>query len=100
MDEMYTALQDIKQELRRSVELHPHYPSDEIRRAAITAEEAGEIIKAALDLTRLEIPTVEAVEQLYTECVQCAAMALKHMLALRGVDVDKMMVGVLRGAQK
>jgi hypothetical protein len=82
------ALNDIQLELEHSVKLHPRYPDDEIRRAAITAEEAGEVLKAALDLTRLDTPTAEAAEHLYNECCQCAAMAIKHMLALRGVDVD------------
>ena len=78
-------INDIQAELRRSVKQHPRYPNDEVRRAAITAEEAGEVIKAALDVTRE--PSESGMLDLYKENMQLAAMAIKHMLALKDVDV-------------
>ena len=82
-------INDIQAELRRSAQLHPNYPEDDLRRAAITVEEAGEVVKAALELTRPH-PSLDHegdLLRLYEECCHTAAMAIKHMLALKDVDV-------------
>lgn len=85
-------LDEIWDEVVSSVRKHPNYPEDQLRRAAITVEEAGEVIQAALDETRvpfdpLGTPLKELRARVYKENVQIAAMAIKHLLAMRGVDM-------------
>lgn len=66
------------QELDRAEEKHPSWPDDVIHGAAIVCEEAGEVIKAAFDLTY----SVATEEQLEKELVQTAAMAVRMLLHL------------------
>jgi hypothetical protein len=65
---------------------HRPYPKDMLRRAALVAEEAGELIKATVDLTR-DVPGTVPGEGLrgrvYNEAKQTAAMAIKLMAAMR-----------------
>lgn len=42
----------VESEMGRAELQHPHYPKNELRRAALVVEEAGEVMKAALDYTR------------------------------------------------
>lgn len=39
----------VLQELINAEEIHPEWPKDDVRAAAIVAEEAGELVKAILD---------------------------------------------------
>ncbi len=64
-------------------------PVDPLRRAALVAEEAGEALKAAVDLTRTSIPSHEIVSvrgELRDELVQTVAMALRVLMAMSDED--------------
>jgi hypothetical protein len=69
----------ILEELVRAEELHPFWPIDVIHQAAIVGEEAGEVLKAAIDLhykDEAEHPIIRAQHRrdLITELVQTGAM--------------------------
>lgn len=74
----------IVSELDRAEKLHPNYPHDPLRRVAIVGEEAGEALRAALDMTR---PSARAVEREYAklglvdELVQVASTAIRALIA-------------------
>lgn len=70
------ALKKVSEELMRARELHPTWPEDSIYQAAIVQEEAGELIRAAL---QHELDD-EARQPMETEAVQTAAMALRFLL--------------------
>lgn len=86
---------DIVLEMERAERKHPHWPKDDIlRQAVIIMEEAGETVKAGLELVeRLdferehidnEAEAISAFEQrLDTEAVHTAAMALRFLLNWR-----------------
>jgi hypothetical protein len=76
------AMRDVSAELRRTS--RRVFPKDPLRRTALVAEEAGECLKAGLDLTRStggDEPNYRT--EIYTEAVHTAATALRlmfHML--------------------
>lgn len=72
-------------ELVKSCEVHPQYPRDPQRRAAIVLEEAGEAHKEAMDLTGLK-PRGDR-ENLRHELIQTAAMCYKALIAMTREDV-------------
>lgn len=76
---------DIESESDRSAMLHPKYPQDDLRRAALVAEEAGELIQAALDATRPDVvgPGLLHASNMYKEACETAVMAIRLMIALR-----------------
>lgn len=93
------AIAMILSELVRSRKLHPFYTSDPLRRTAIMCEEAGEALKAAVDLTRdwamnttsmapeavidkVRIDTQKMQDDLYLEVIQTGAMAVKLLVAM------------------
>jgi hypothetical protein len=68
---------------------HRQLPADPLRRAALVAEEAGEALKCALDLTRVSAPsrnTATIRAELRTELVQTAAMAQRVLIAMDEED--------------
>lgn len=70
------ALKKITEELLRARKMHPSWPEDSIHQAAIVQEEAGELIRAAL-----QHEFDDADKQLMeTEAIQAAAMALRFLL--------------------
>lgn len=71
------AVKLISEELKRAERIHPVWPKDVVHGAAILAEEAGEVVKAALD----EYYGRGAPQNLQEEVVQTAAMALKFLLS-------------------
>lgn len=74
-DDLY-ALKKITEELLRARELHPSWPEDSIHQAAIVQEEAGELIRAALQHEFDDAPK----QPMETEAIQTAAMALRFLL--------------------
>lgn len=70
------ALKKITEELLRARKLHPSWPEDSIHQAAIVQEEAGELIRAALQ-HEFDDATKHPME---TEAIQTAAMALRFIL--------------------
>ena len=77
----------IMTEYDRSCIKHPIYTSDVLRRVAIIAEEAGEAVKAALDLTRPSNPDYTLLRaELREEVVQTAAMCVKMLMMMERED--------------
>lgn len=70
------ALKKVTEELLRARKLHPSWPEDSIHQAAIVQEEAGELIRAALQ-HELDGASKQPME---TEAIQTAAMALRFLL--------------------
>lgn len=72
---------EIRAEMTRAESLHPNYPSDHLRRTAIMVEEAGEAIRAALQVTRVGSPVhgYASLEDLRQELVQTAAMCVRQL---------------------
>ena len=68
----------ILDELARAEKKFPSWPDDQIRAAAILAEEAGETIKAALDFEYQR----GSLEELKKEAVQTGVMALRVLIHL------------------
>lgn len=63
-------------ELARAEKKHPHWPDDEIHKAAIVCEESGELLRAAIQFER-EGGRSDAMKK---EAVQTAAMAVRFLL--------------------
>jgi hypothetical protein len=64
-------------------------PMDPLRRAALVAEEAGEALKCALDLTRASLPPGKVAPvraDLRLELVQTATMAVRVLSAMDEED--------------
>jgi hypothetical protein len=68
-------LQQVLHELSCAEVSHPQWPEDVVHQAAIVAEEAGELVRAALQ-QRYERGSHR---HAYTEAMQTAAMALRFM---------------------
>jgi hypothetical protein len=66
-------MEEILKELHQAKQKWPRYYSDVIHAAAIIGEEAGEILKAALDYT-YDNGAIEDVEK---ETIQTAAMCIR-----------------------
>ena len=79
-------LDAIRREMTRAEEIHPNYPMDPLRQTALMCEEAGEALKAALDLTRPIGSATAYRRRLRRETVQTAVMAIKLLEALRFDD--------------
>ena len=66
---------------------HRPVPPDPLRRAAIVAEEAGEVIKAALDFTRGNATMRDGADrirgELVKELVQTASTAIRVLVAMK-----------------
>lgn len=81
---------EIMLELKRAQSLHPYYAADHLRRTAIMMEEAGEAVKAALELTRdgdsSPVEKLEMKEELRAELIQTAAMAIRQLVAMEVED--------------
>ena len=80
---------DVTAEMERSAS-RP-YPSDPLRRSALVAEEAGEALAAALDLTRDPGHADAGVlrERLRTELIHTAAVTLRALGAMARDDFDR-----------
>lgn len=74
-------LSHVSAEMQRAA--HRAAPDDPLRRAALVAEEAGEALQAALNLTRPGTAQTDGLKhEFYTEMVQTAAMALRILIAM------------------
>lgn len=71
---------------------HRALPADPLRRVALVAEEAGEAVKAALDLTRPTLPAHDIAykrKELRKELVQTVAMGLRVLEAMAEEDATE-----------
>lgn len=82
-NESIEALALILSELAQARAKHPQWPVDVIHAAAILAEEAGEVVKAALDMTYDGV----SVEEVRTELAQTGAMCIRMLVNLHNNEV-------------
>lgn len=71
----------INRELERATTIHPAWPTDPIHAAAIVQEEAGELVKDALQFT-YEPEKDKQISDMASEAVQVAAMAIRFLRGL------------------
>jgi hypothetical protein len=69
-------MDSVMRELTRAEGKFPSWPEDVVHAAAVVAEEAGELVKAALDAYYGRGPVVQAV----IEAEQTAAMAIRFAM--------------------
>ena len=74
------ALTDVLEELERATRKFPTWPTDPLHAVAVLGEEFGELTKAALQLTYESHKT--SAEEVRTEAIQTAAMALRFAMSL------------------
>jgi NTP pyrophosphatase (non-canonical NTP hydrolase) len=74
-------LDDILKELKRAKKKHPNWPDHIVARAAIVGEEAGELIRAALNYKydHIGCSSDESMDQMKKEAVQTAAMCIRFL---------------------
>jgi NTP pyrophosphatase (non-canonical NTP hydrolase) len=73
------AIELIIKELYKAEVKFPGWPEDPVHAAAILAEEAGELVKAALDYY---YGRHEGIDQMEKEAAQTGAMALRFLMGL------------------
>lgn len=66
----------IEEEIKRAEKIHPEWPDDVVHGAAILAEEAGEVLKAALDIYYKREFNLQVLRK---ELIQTAAMAFRFL---------------------
>jgi hypothetical protein len=98
-------LVDVISEMHRAERLHPTHPDDPLRATCIMCEEAGEALKAAMDLTRCHTQLLTPAEiargvvpqqlpktardeldgmlELYKETCETAAAAIRNLVKMR-----------------
>jgi len=74
-------------ELAKAENKFPGWPEDPVHGAAILAEEAGELMKAALDFY---YGRHEGIDQMEKEGAQAGAMAIRFLIGLAEVKVYEM----------
>lgn len=80
--ELDRVIDRIFEELRKAEEKHPGWPMDPVHAAAILAEEAGELVQAALDYTYQG----GSEKQMELEAAQCGAMAIRFLTMIGVYD--------------
>jgi hypothetical protein len=74
------AIDAVMRELDRAEAKFPTWPEDIVHAAAVGAEEAGELVQAALDAYYGRGPVIRAVK----EAEQTAAMAIRFAMHVQG----------------
>lgn len=72
---------DFMKELTRAERIHPNWPTDVIRAAAILSEEAGEFVREAntFDVCEAGIENTQR-ERMRTEAIQVGTMAIRFLM--------------------
>jgi NTP pyrophosphatase (non-canonical NTP hydrolase) len=76
---LHKTFERVAAEIRRADEKHGDFPEDLLLRVCIVAEEMGEVQKAVVDYKLAGAP----IEDVDTEMVQLAAMAIKFLISRR-----------------
>lgn len=79
-------LDEILKELRRAKKKHPSWPVHIVARAAVVAEEAGELVRAALNFkyeAKGRFEQKEWAKEMEKEAIHTAATAIRFIEALR-----------------
>ncbi len=74
--ELGSALIAVLEELKRGKEKHPNYPENNIYRASIMMEEAGEVIRA---VNQLELESIATITDVKIEIIQTAATCFRFL---------------------
>jgi len=78
------AIELLLAELNRAERLHPQWPADEVHAAAVVAEEAGELVQAALNhhYWKPGMPDCYFNDpaKMRTEAIHTGAMALRFLI--------------------
>ena len=85
--ELWSGIAKIICEYCRASKMYPAWPQDAVHAAAVLAEEAGEVVQAALDFNyKADGPSALQVhrEKIEEEAVQAGAMALRVLQGLAG----------------
>jgi len=86
-------IEDVFAELRRAEKLYPSWPDDVVHGAAIVGEEAGSVLKAALDYYYRR----GSFENLRRELTHVTAMGLRFLLHIEGSEEEEI---VKRGLER
>lgn len=88
-EKIQIVMSGVRREMAYAERVHGRMPDDLMRSACIVAEEAGEVLKAALDITRPGADRLHGVappsfycSELITELRQTASSALKFLIKL------------------
>ena len=79
LDRREAVVRKILAELKRAREIHPDWPKDVIHQAGVVVEEAGEVMKAALQSVYEKPFSVPDYIELEKELVQTAAMCVRML---------------------
>lgn len=77
-----SAIDAVRHELKKAEEKFPWWPTDPVHAAAIVAEEAGELVKAALQY----IHEAGDPNEMFIEAAQTGAMAIRFLRAIGGLE--------------
>lgn len=77
MTKQQLVIASIEAEIERAEKKHPHWPDDYIHQAAIVAEEAGELVRAALNDYYENGQTPAGLEEIRKEAIQTAATCIR-----------------------
>mgnify|MGYP001251286183 FL=1 len=80
--------QQIGLELQRAKKEHPNWPDHVVAQAAIVSEEAGELLKEALQMKYEKTDAATSIEAMKQEAIQTAAMAIRFLENLKEVNTD------------
>lgn len=70
----------VELEMKRAVEKFPTWPTDPLHALAVLGEEYGELTKAVLQYTYE--PHKTSLEEIRSEAIQTAAMAMRFLISL------------------
>jgi NTP pyrophosphatase (non-canonical NTP hydrolase) len=80
-------INDVVEELERAVDKFPEYPTDPLHALSILGEEYGELNKSVLQYTYE--PQKTSKEEIRSEAIQTAAMAIRFLISLEDFDYKK-----------
>lgn len=82
--EFAATIVSVLSEMNRAQRKHPHWPTDNVKRAAIVLEEAGEVIREANQLDEGK----GSLTDLRNELIQCAGTCLRMLDVLNEDEAE------------